>query len=145
MQLAGKATIMIVEAGVAYTGVAKTVNKSQNFRMTEAFDKAEFIDAASGEIIGRGGHKRVRTCSVTVIFYDPSTPSTLAAVKTNTVLPDKMFSVVALSDTGLSWLDGNWNYEGGNYDGSYGSSHQFTLDLWQKVTDAGVGSSLALV
>lgn len=145
MQLSGKATLMIVEAGVAYTGVAKTVNKSQNFRMSESFDKGEFTDAGTGEIIGRGGHKRVRAVSVTVIFYDPSTPSTLAAVKTNTKPPDKMFAIVTLDATGLTWLDGDWNYDGGNYDGTYGNSHQYTLDVWQKVTDAGVGSALPLV
>src|ERR1041384_2759606 len=111
MQLSGKASLTIVELGVAYTGVAKTVNKPQSFRGGDQFQKTNFIDGATGAIIGRAAHQRARTCSVTVIFYDPSTPSTLAAVKTNTKFPATMMEIVTLTDTGLTWLDGTWNYE----------------------------------
>ena|ERR1051326_3039295 len=135
MQLSGKATLTIVEAGIAYTGVAKTVNKSQSFKTADQFQKSNFIDGATGNIIGRAAHQREHTTSVTVIFYDPSTPSTLAAVKTNTKLPVKMMDIVAVSDTGLTWLDGDWNYDGATYDGSVGNSHQFTIELWRGGSD----------
>lgn len=139
VKLIGAGAAFGVAATVAYTGVLAAANVPQSHDLTDDFAKQDFTDG-KGNIIGRAAHNRVRTCTVEVIF----TAATEALAKTATVLPAEMFSLVTIAGSGIAGLDGDWNYEGGRYNGANGQYHRFTLNLWQVVA-AGGPAALPLV
>lgn len=139
VKLIGAAAAFGTAATMAYTGVLVGANSVQSHDLTDDFAKQDFTDG-KGNIIGRAGHNRVRTCTVEAIF----TAATEALAKTATVLPAEMFDIVTIAGSGIVGIDGTWNYEGGRYNGATGQYHRFTLNLWQTVAAAGP-TSLAQV
>jgi len=139
VKLIGAAAAFGTAATMAYTGVLVGASAVQSHDLTDEFAKQDFTDG-KGNIIGRAGHNRVRTVTIEAIF----TAATEALAKTATVLPAEMFDIVAIAGSGIVAIDGNWNYEGGRYNGQAGQYHRFTLNLWQVVAAAGP-TSLAQV
>jgi hypothetical protein len=123
---------------LGYTGVLTSVNKVQSHSLRDDFDKAD-LKNGDGAIIGRAATNRQHTVTVETIFYDASVE---ANARSATKLAD-MFALVILGGTGLGgnpgFLDGNWNYDGGSYDGRMGDYHKYTLNLWR----GGAGASPA--
>ncbi len=115
---------------LGYTGVLTSVNKVQSHSLRDEFDKVDFKNG-DGSIIGRAATNRQHSVTVEVVFYDPTVEATARAA---TKLAD-MFALVTLAGTNLGgnpgFLDGNWNYEGGTYDGRMGEYHKYTLNLWR--------------
>jgi hypothetical protein len=139
LRLIGAAAAFGVTAKLSYDGVIVSANEPQSHDLTDDFTKQDFMDGR-GNIIGRAGHNRVRTATVEVIFSG----DTEAQAKSRTKLPDDMFALVICEESGIAALDGQWNYEGGRYNGANGAYHRFTLNLWQKVGANGP-QALALV
>jgi len=139
LRLIGAAAAFGVKATVAYDGVIAGANTPQSHDFTDDFTKQDFMDGR-GNIIGRAGHNRVRTASVEVIF----TGSTEAEALAKTKLPADMFALVTIAQSDIADLDGDWNYEGGRYNGANAGYHRFTINLWQKVGATGP-TALALV
>jgi|SRR5436309_7472937 len=139
LRLIGAAAAFGVKATLAYDGVVVANNTPQSHDLTDDFIKQDFMDGR-GNTIGRAGHNRARTASVEVIF----TGDTEAEALAKTRLPADMFGLVTIDQSGIADLDGQWNYEGGRYNGANAAYHRFTLNLWQKV-GANDPTALALV
>ncbi len=123
----------VVTTTGAWTGVITSVNKVQGIDVRDDFAKVNFLDG-DGSIIGRAGHNHERTMTVEVIFY--STTEALARTASTMAV---MFDIVTIAQTGIGFVDGTWNYEGGQYTGRQADYHKYTLNLWQ----GGAGSSPA--
>ena len=128
IRLIGAAAAFGVTAQISYDGVVVGACEPQSHDLTDDFSKQEFLDGR-GNIKGRAGYNRVRTATVEVIFSG----DTELAAKDKTKLPDDMFALVKMEQTGIDFLDGEWNYEGGRYNGANAAYHRYTLNLWQKV------------
>jgi|SRR6185503_1612744 len=142
--LAGVAACKGAYGTIAYAAVGATKNKVNSHALQDQFQKAQLMDG-DGFIIGKSGHSRERTLAVELFFIGDDTPSLLATAKTNSKLPDEMFEVITIASTGITFMDGTWNYEGGTYDGRVGEYHKCTLNISQVQKSDGTYSSLALV
>lgn len=129
-KFAGKVAIHGIDGTVAYGSLTSAKNKVQSHQLQDQFQKTNLMDG-SGDIIGKAGYSRERTVTIETIIIDESSPSALATAKTNTALPADMFTAVTIANSGITFLDGSWNYEGGTYDGRVGEYHKLTLTLTQ--------------
>lgn len=127
---AGKVALHGIDGTVAYGALTAVKNKMQSHQVQDQFDKSQLKDG-TGDIIGKAGNSRERRVTLEVIIIDESTPSTLAAAKANTILPADMFSLITVANSGITFLDGDWNYEGGTYNGRIGEYHSLTLEAAQ--------------
>jgi hypothetical protein len=142
--LAGIAACKGAYGTLAYAALGATKNKVASHALRDQWDKARLQDG-DGYIIGKSGTARERTLTKEFYFIGEDVPSTLAAAKTNTKLPDEMFEVITIAGTGLTFEDGTWNYEGGSYDGRVGEYHKCTLEMSQVQKSDGTYGALALV
>src|SRR5256885_5556841 len=125
----------VLTTTAGWTGVVTTVNKVNGHTLTDNFDKTDFKDG-DGTIIGRAGFNPQHTLTLEVMFYDPTNPSVEAAARANTKL-GVMFGLVTIAGSSITFIDGDWNYEGGSYEGRMGEYHRFSLNLWR----GGAGAS----
>ena len=140
---AGKVALHGIDGTVAFGALTAAKNKMQSHQLQDQFDKSELKDGA-GDIIGKVGTSRQRRVTLEVIVIDESAPSTLAAAKTNTILPADMFTLITIASSGITALDGDWNYEGGTYNGRIGEYHTLSLEAAQ-VQNGSSFVALALV
>lgn len=142
--LAGVATIKNANGTISTAAIGAATNKLQSVSLRDQFDKASTKDG-KGFIIGKGGNSRERMVTVELYFIGDNTPSTLAQAKTNTKLPVEMFEVFTFANTDVAFLDGDWNYEDGTYDGRVGEYHKLTVTVSQVQKSDGTFGALAVV
>jgi len=128
--LNGVATIKNVNGTVSTAAIGAGTNRLNSISVKDQFEKAQLKDG-KGFIIGKGGSSRERMVTVELFFIGDNTPSTLGQAKTNTKLPDDMFEVFTFAATDVGFLNGDWNYEDGTYDGRVGEYHKCTVTLSQ--------------
>ena len=129
-QLSGTAAIHSVDGTVTFSGLVAGANLLQGHNVTDSFDISK-LQNGEGDIVGKAATGRELKATVDVIIIDSSDPQTLAAAKTNTVLPLSALMTVTIASTGIAFLDGAWNFEGATYDGKIGDYHKMTLTLSQ--------------
>ncbi len=127
---AGKVALHGIDGTVAYGALTAVKNKLQSHQVQDQFTKSQ-LQQGDGDIIGKAGTARERRVTLEVTVIDESAPSTLATAKTNTILPADMFSIIAVASSGIAFLDGDWNYEGGTYNGRIGEYHSLSLEASQ--------------
>jgi len=140
---AGKVALHGIDGTVAFGALTAAKNKMQSHQLQDQFTKSQ-LQQGDGDIIGKAGTARERRVTLEVIVIDESTPSTLAAAKTNTILPADMFTLITVASSGITALDGDWNYEGGTYNGRIGEYHSLSLEAAQ-VQNGSSFVALALV
>lgn len=123
--IAGTVFVRNADGTVAYTGVLAASSKLQSVSLSDEFDVIDVVDGSSNAIIGSDGSKRVFRTTIEAIFV----AATTALAKAVTKLPETPLAVVTIASSGVSFLDGSWNYMGGQYQGSVGNAHRFTMTL----------------
>lgn len=126
----GKVALHGIDGTVAFAALTAAKNKMQSHQLQDQFTKSQ-LQQGDGDIIGKAGTARERRVTLEIVIIDESAPSTLATAKTNTVLPADMFGLITVAATGIGFLDGDWNYEGGTYNGRVGEYHSLSLEASQ--------------
>jgi len=129
-KLAGKVALHGIDGTVAFGALTAAKNKMQSHQLQDQFTKSQ-LQQGDGDIIGKAGTARERRVTLEVIIIDDTTPSSLVTAKANTVLPTEMFSLITIASSGITALDGDWNYEGGTYNGRIGEFHSLSLEAAQ--------------
>lgn len=143
-RLAGRAACHGIDGTVAYAAVGATNILLNGVNLQDQWQKSQLMDG-NGFIVGKAGSGRERTLSVELFFVALTGTNTLANAKAASKLPDEMFDIITLATTGIPFIDGTWNYEGGSYDGKAGDYHKCTVNLSQVQAADGTFGSLALV
>ena len=117
-------TLQIVNGAVT---LAAADSKLQSVSMQNRFDIAEVRDgkgalfaAVAGEITDR--------CSIRMIPFDSSVSSTLATAKTNVKLPERL-AKVTLASFGITKVDGDWHFAGGEIGLNTDQVVEISMDL----------------
>ncbi len=120
MSAIGTATVWGVPSGStvlakSFSGSATVLATTDNkaLGLAPLNDEVEVGElSAMGEIVGASFGNRKHTITVEIVPIDPASPGTLATAKTKVVLPEPG-AKVTIAGTGITAVDGDWNYIGG--------------------------------
>lgn len=141
-QLTGKVTVFNIDGTIDLTGTGlldpdEMINRSASLQ--SAVQTTDLVK--DGITLTRAYHTQARTCSLTVVPYDPDSPGSLASLKAKLKLP-AAGSIVTLASFASPDFNGDWNFETGSTTPNDNGYLQMTFNL-SRVGESG-GASVAL-
>lgn len=149
MSLAGKGHVRgMGGTTAAWTGFDATtiiaaVNRIYGLGMNESFQVSDLV-TSEDEIDGASTHQHTRTIEITGSIIAPSGTNTVAGAKAVHILPAPL-GVVAIDNSDITSVDGNWNFIGGGFDLSASGISTFRMTLRQTYTSGTTYDSMTVL